>query len=52
MNRIEEQWLHMKRGELQARVYEDEYELVEGIIEGTNNRGKKNNHEVERFTFN
>ena len=52
MNRIEEQWLHLKRGELQARVYEDEYELVEGIIEGMNNRGKKNNYEVERFMFN
>ena len=35
-----------KRGELQARVYEDEYELVQRIIEGMNNTGKKNNYEV------
>ena len=37
---------------LKIKECEDEYELVEGIIEGMNNRGKKNNHEVERFTFN
>ena len=32
MNRIEEQWLHLKRDELQGRVYGDEYELVLGIM--------------------
>ena len=52
MNRIEEQWLHLKRDELQGRVYGDEYELVLGIIEGMNHRAEQNNYKVERFTFN
>ena len=52
MNRMEDQWLHLKRDELQGRVFEDEYDLVLGIIEGMNHRGQQNNYEVERFTFN
>ena len=52
MNRIEEQWLHLKRDELQGRVYEDEYDLVMGIIEGMNHRAEQNNYTVERLMFN
>ena len=52
MNRIEEQWLHLKRDELQGRVYEDEYDLVIGIIEGMNHRAEQNNYTVERLMFN
>lgn len=52
MNRMEDQWLHLKRDELKGRVFEDEYELVEGIIEGMNNRGQESGFEVERFIFN
>ncbi|BAZ21376.1 putative transposase [Kalymmatonema gypsitolerans NIES-4073] len=26
MNRIEDEWLHLKRDELAGRVFEDEYE--------------------------
>ena len=52
MNRMEDQWLHLKRNKLQGRVFEDEYELVLGIIEDMNHRGKQNNYEVECFTFN
>ena len=52
LNRIEDQWLHLKRDELQGRVYGDEYELVLGIIEGMNHRAEQNNYKVERFTFN
>lgn len=28
MNRIEDEWLHLKRDELSARVFEDEYDLA------------------------
>ncbi len=52
MNKMEDQWLHLKRDELRARVFEDECELVEEIINGMNNRGKQAGFEVERFTFN
>ena len=52
MNRMEDQWLHLKRDELKGRVFEDEWELVEEIIEGMNNRGREGGFEVERFTFN
>ncbi len=52
MNRMEDQWLHLKRDELQGRVYDDEYELVLAIIEGMNHRGEENGYKVERFTFN
>lgn len=28
MNRIEDEWLHLKRDELASRVFEDEYDLA------------------------
>jgi putative transposase len=31
-NRIEDEWLHIKRDELACRVFEDEYELAQAII--------------------
>ena len=52
MNRMEDQWLHLKRDELRGRVFEDECDLVEGIIEGMNHRGQEGGFEVERFIFN
>ncbi len=52
MNRMEDQWLHLKRDELKGRVFEDELELVDEIINGMNNRGKQAGFEVERFAFN
>jgi putative transposase len=52
MNRIEEQWLHLKRDELQGRVFQDEYDLVLAIIAGMEHRAEQNNYEVERFIFN
>ena len=51
MNRMEDQWLHLKRDELKGRVFEDECELVEGIIEGMNNRGKEGGFEGVRPFF-
>ena len=52
MNRMEDQWLHLKRDELRGRVFQDEYDLVEGIIEGMKHRGEQGGFEVERFIFN
>ena len=52
MNRMEDQWLHLKRDELKRQVFEDECELVDQIINGMNNRGKKAEFEVKRFIFN
>ena len=52
MNRIEEQWLHLKREELASRIFEDEYDLALAIIEGIKHRGQKNNYSVERLMFN
>lgn len=52
MNRIEEQWLHLKRQELGGYVFEDEYDLAKAIIEGIENRGQHGNYTVERLMFN
>lgn len=52
MNRIEDQWLHLKRHELAARVFDDEYDLALAIIQGLENRGQQNNFTVERLMFN
>ena len=49
---MEDQWLHLKRDELRGRVFQDEYDLVEGIIFGMNHRGEEGGFEVERFIFN
>ncbi|MEJ6487475.1 transposase [Nostoc punctiforme UO1] len=52
MNRIEDEWLHLKRDELAGRVFEDEYELAIAIMDGINHRAKQGQYQVERFTFN
>ena len=52
MNRIEDEWLHLKRDELAARVFEDEVDLALAIIEAIENRGKNGRYPVERFKFN
>lgn len=52
MNRIEDEWLHLKRDELASRVFDDEVDLADAIIEGIENRGKNGGYSVERFRFN
>lgn len=52
MNRIEDEWLHLKRDELASRVFEDEYDLALAIIDGIENRATQGQYQVERFTFN
>lgn len=52
MNRIEDEWLHLKRDELAGRVFEDEYDLAIAIIQGIQARAQQGNYGVERFIFN
>jgi putative transposase len=52
MNRIEDEWLHLKRDELAGRVFEDEYDLSIAIRDGIEARAKRGNYQVERFIFN
>jgi putative transposase len=52
MNRIEDQWLHLKRQELAGRVFDDEYDLALAIIQGLENRGQQGAFVVERLMFN
>lgn len=52
MNRIEDEWLHLKRDELASRVFEDEVDLADAIISGIENRARQGGYIAERFKFN
>ncbi len=52
MNRIEDEWLQLKRTELASRVFDDEVDLADAIMEGIENRGRNSGYPVERFKFN
>jgi len=52
MNRIEEQWLHLKRQELGGYVFDDEHDLALATIEDIGNRGRLGNYAIERLMFN
>ena len=52
MNRIEDEWLHLKYDELAAQVFEDEYEVALALIAAIEARGQRGNYPVERFKFN
>jgi transposase len=49
MNRIETEWLHLKRDELAGRMFNDEKELAVAIAEGFEARAEKNGHTIEVF---
>jgi len=52
MNRIEDEWLHLKRDELSSRVFEDEYDLAMALITSIEARAQRGGYLVERFKFN
>ena len=52
MNRIEDEWLHLKRGELAAQVFADEYDLAIAIATGLETRAARGHYAVGRFRFN
>lgn len=49
MNRIELEWLHLKRDELAGQMFNDEKELAVAITEGLDARAEKNGHTTELF---
>ena len=51
-NRIEEEWLHLKRHELSAQLFDDEYDLAIALIEVIDERGQRRGCPVERFRSN
>lgn len=52
MNRIEDEWLHLKRHELSSEVFEHEYDLALALMDAINKRAKRREYTVERFLFN
>lgn len=52
MNRIEDEWLHLKREEFATRLFDDEYDLVIAVIDAIEHRANVGNYTVERFRFN
>ena len=52
MNRIEDEWLHLKRDQLACRVFEDEFDLAMAIITGVELKAKRRGYQAERFLFN
>lgn len=52
MNRIEDEWLHLKRDELASRVFDDEYDLAMALIAGVEARAQRGGYVVKRFIFN
>lgn len=52
MNRIEDEWLHLKIDELSCQVFSDEYDLAMAIISGLSARAHRGQYVIERFLFN
>ena len=52
MNRIEDEWLHIKYDELAAQMFEDEYEVALALISAIEARGHKGKYPVQRYKFN
>src|SRR6476619_1720841 len=44
MNRIEDEWLHLKRHELCSQLFEHEYDLALTLIELIEQRGQRHNY--------
>lgn len=52
MNRLEDEWLHLKREELASQLFDDEYDLAKALIDIIEQRGRTEQYSVERFRFN
>jgi putative transposase len=52
MNRIEDEWLHLKRHELCSQLFEHEYDLAMTLMDVIEQRGQRRGYPVERFIFN
>lgn len=47
MNRIELEWLHIKRDELRGKMFDSEPEVAYNVISGIQKRGCENGHSVQ-----
>jgi len=47
MNRIEDEWLHLKRDELNSQVFADEYDLAIAITDGLETRAMRGQYAEE-----
>jgi len=52
MNRIEDEWLQLKRHELCSQLFEHEYDLAITLMDVIEQRGQRRGYPVERFIFN
>jgi transposase len=51
MNLIEAQWHQLKTHEIAGRIFDNEYDLANAIIEGMENRSQQGGWTLERLTF-
>lgn len=51
LNQIEAEWHQLKTHELAWRMFEDEYDLAQAVIQGIEARGHKNDYICQRFRF-
>jgi putative transposase len=52
MNLIEAQWHQLKAHEIAGRIFDNEYDLANAIIEGMENRSQQGGWTLERLSFN
>lgn len=51
LNKIEPEWHQLKIHELAGKMFEDEYDLAQAVIQGIQSRGNKNRFSCQRFRF-
>lgn len=52
MNEIEPEWHQLKAHELAGRMFEDEYDLSQAVIQAIEDRNERNNFTYQRLRFN
>ena len=52
MNPIELEWQHLKKDELAGRMFDDELELAQAVINGVQARAEIGNYSTQRIKFN
>ncbi len=52
LNEIEPEWHQLKAHELVGRMFEDEYDLIQAVIQAIEDRNERNNCTCQRLRFN
>jgi transposase len=52
LNQIEPEWHQLKTHELAGRMFDDEFDLAQAVIQAIESRSSKNNCTCQRFHFN